>query len=181
MWQYSRHPFLQRVKVALHLPDARGRGQGTVFLPERHKQSCAATKKETASRRAQKISSVILNEHEINDFLQFIEHGYKADLENGLARQRFKRDNERDRAIKYLKAYLDIRESRYPCSNKVSFLFVMILRRHSSSLVSAGHSNIKTTSLYTNLSMSNKDNDQVSSVRMTKNQLLPTDMKFKKR
>ena len=56
-------------------------------------------KKETASRRAQKISSVILNEHEINDFLQFIEHGYEATLASGLARQRFFRDKERDLAI----------------------------------------------------------------------------------
>ncbi|MGL3067074.1 MULTISPECIES: tyrosine recombinase XerS [Planococcus] len=57
------------------------------------------TKKETASRRAQKISSVILNEHEINDFLQFIEHGYEATLASGLSRQRFTRDKERDLAI----------------------------------------------------------------------------------
>lgn len=57
------------------------------------------TKKETANRRAQKISSVILNEHEINDFLQFIEHAYEATLESGLARQRFTRDKERDLAI----------------------------------------------------------------------------------
>ena len=57
------------------------------------------TKKETASRRAQKISSVILNEHEINDFLQFIENAYEATLESALARQRFNRDKERDLAI----------------------------------------------------------------------------------
>lgn len=57
------------------------------------------TKKETASRRAQKISSVILNEHEINDFLQFIEQEYEATLISGLARQRFNRDKERDLAI----------------------------------------------------------------------------------
>ncbi|EIM06316.1 site-specific tyrosine recombinase XerS [Planococcus antarcticus DSM 14505] len=57
------------------------------------------TKKETASRRAQKISSVILNEHEINDFMQFIEYAYEATLESGLARQRFNRDKERDLAI----------------------------------------------------------------------------------
>lgn len=57
------------------------------------------TKKETANRRAQKISSVILNEHEINDFLQFIEHAYEARLASGLARQRFNRDKERDLAI----------------------------------------------------------------------------------
>lgn len=57
------------------------------------------TKKETASRRAQKISSVILNEHEINDFLQYIEQDYEATLGSGLARQRFNRDKERDLAI----------------------------------------------------------------------------------
>lgn len=57
------------------------------------------TKKETASRRAQKISSVILNEHEINDFLQFVEFEYEATLESALARQRFNRDKERDLAI----------------------------------------------------------------------------------
>lgn len=57
------------------------------------------TKKETASRRAQKISSVILNEHEINDFLQFIDLQYETTLTSGLARQRFRRDKERDMAI----------------------------------------------------------------------------------
>ena len=57
------------------------------------------SKKETASRRAQKISSVILNEHEINEFLKFIEREYEAALESALARQRFKRDKERDLAI----------------------------------------------------------------------------------
>ncbi|WP_361920421.1 hypothetical protein [Streptomyces sp. NPDC046876] len=57
------------------------------------------TKKETASRRAQKISSVILNEHEINDFLQFIDQEYEITLTSGLARQRFNRDKERDLAI----------------------------------------------------------------------------------
>lgn len=56
-------------------------------------------KKETASRRAQKISSIILNEHEINDFLQFIEQKYETSLKSGLARQRFNRDKERDLAI----------------------------------------------------------------------------------
>ena len=56
-------------------------------------------KKETASRRAQKISSVILNEHEINDFLQFIEQEYETTLKSGIARQRFNRDKERDLAI----------------------------------------------------------------------------------
>ncbi len=57
------------------------------------------TKKETASRRAQKINSVILNEHEINDFLQFIDQEYEITLTSGLARQRFNRDKERDLAI----------------------------------------------------------------------------------
>lgn len=57
------------------------------------------TKKETASRRAQKISSVILNEHEINDFLQFVEQEYETTLQSALARQRFLRDKERDLAI----------------------------------------------------------------------------------
>lgn len=57
------------------------------------------TKKETASRRAQKISSVILNEHEIHDFLQFIDQEYETTLTSGLARQRFNRDKERDLAI----------------------------------------------------------------------------------
>lgn len=57
------------------------------------------TKKETASRRAQKISSVILNEHEINDFLQFMDQQYETTLTSGLARQRFHRDKERDLAI----------------------------------------------------------------------------------
>lgn len=57
------------------------------------------SKKETASRRAQKISSVILNEQEINDFLQFIEQEYETSLTSGLARQRFNRDKERDLAI----------------------------------------------------------------------------------
>lgn len=57
------------------------------------------TKKETASRRAQKISSVILNEHEINDFLQFVEQEYEQTLQSALARQRFNRDKERDLAL----------------------------------------------------------------------------------
>lgn len=57
------------------------------------------TKKETASRRAQKISSVILNEHEIHDFLEFMDQAYEATLTSGLARQRFQRDKERDLAI----------------------------------------------------------------------------------
>lgn len=57
------------------------------------------TKKETASRRAQKISSVILNEHEINDFIEFIDQEYETTLTSGLARQRFNRDKERDLAI----------------------------------------------------------------------------------
>lgn len=57
------------------------------------------TKKETASRRAQKISSVILNEQEITGFLRFIEYEYETILKSGLARQRFKRDKERDLAI----------------------------------------------------------------------------------
>lgn len=57
------------------------------------------TKKETASRRAQKISSVILNEHEINDFLQFVEQEYEQTLQSVLARQRFNRDKERDLSL----------------------------------------------------------------------------------
>lgn len=57
------------------------------------------TKKETASRRAQKISSVILNEREINEFLQFVEQEYEQTLQSALARQRFKRDKERDLSI----------------------------------------------------------------------------------
>ena len=220
------------------------------------------TKKETASRRAQKISSVILNEHEINDFLMFIEHAYEATLASGLARQRFNRDKERDLAIlslflgsgirlgetahilvkkinlkkqlidikrkgakedtvrimdqatQHLKAYLDIRESRYPGSKEVPFLFVTLYggavrplsRRAIENLVTKytaafgqgegmsphklrhsfaadfirnggsivllrdqlGHSNIETTSLYTNLS--NKDNEQVLT-RMEENRL----------
>ncbi|GKW46944.1 tyrosine recombinase XerS [Planococcus sp. NCCP-2050] len=218
------------------------------------------TKKETASRRAQKISSVILNEHEITDFLQFLEEAYEATLENALARQRFNRDRERDLAIlslflgsgirlgelsrilvkkinlkkqfidikrkgskedtvrimdqasRHLKAYLDIRESRYPSAIEVPFLFVSLYggtarplsRRAIEKLVTKytaafaqgegmsphklrhtfaadfirnggsivllrdqlGHSNIETTSLYTNLS--NKDNEQVLS-RMEEN------------
>ncbi|WP_233569643.1 tyrosine recombinase XerS [Planomicrobium sp. Y74] len=132
------------------------------------------TKKETASRRAQKISSVILNEHEINDFLQFVEMEYEATLQNALARQRFSRDKERDLAVlslflgsgirlgemarllvkkinlkkqlidikrkgakedtvrimdqatQHLKAYLDIRESRYAGAKEVPFLFVTL-------------------------------------------------------
>lgn len=220
------------------------------------------TKKETASRRAQKISSVILNEHEINDFLQFVEHAYEATLASGLARQRFNRDKERDlailslflgsgirlgetarilvkkinlkkqlidikrkgakedtvhvmdQAIQHLKSYLDVRESRYPGSKEVPFLFVTLYggmirplsRRAIENLVTKytaafaqgegmsphklrhsfaadfirnggsivllrdqlGHSNIETTSLYTNLS--NKDNEQVLT-RMEENRL----------
>lgn len=57
------------------------------------------TKKETASRRAQKISSVILNEHEINDFLYFVEQEYEDTLKNAISCQRFNRDKERDLAI----------------------------------------------------------------------------------
>ncbi|WP_223643620.1 tyrosine recombinase XerS [Planococcus sp. 4-30] len=219
-------------------------------------------KKETASRRAQKISSVILNEHEINDFLQFVEQDYKVTLESGLALQRFNRDKERDlailslflgsgirlgetarilvkkinlkkqlidikrkgakedtvhvmdQAIQHLKSYLEIRESRYPGSKEVPFLFVTlyggtvrpISRRAIENLVTKytaafaqgegmsphklrhsfaadyirnggsivllrdqlGHSNIETTSLYTNLS--NKDNEQVLT-RMHENRL----------
>lgn len=211
------------------------------------------TKKETASRRAQKISSVILNEHEINDFLQFVEQEYEQTLQSTLARQRFNRDKERDlavlslflgsgirlgemarilvkkinlkkqlidikrkgakedtvrimnQAVQHLKAYLDIRESRYMGSKEVPFLLVTLYggiarplsRRAIENLVTKytaafaqgegmsphklrhsfaadfvrnggnivllrdqlGHSNIETTSLYTNLS--NKDNEQV--------------------
>lgn len=132
------------------------------------------TKKETASRRAQKISSVILNEHEINDFLQFVEQEYEQTLQSTLARQRFTRDKERDLAIlslflgsgirlgelarilvkkislkkqlidikrkgakedtipimdqasHHLKAYLDIRESRYMGSKEAPFVFVTL-------------------------------------------------------
>lgn len=220
------------------------------------------TKKETASRRAQKISSVILNEHEINDFLQFVEMEYEATLQSALARQRFNRDKERDlavlslflgsgvrlgemarilvkkinlkkqlidvkrkgakedtvrimdQAVQHLKAYLNIRESRYMDSKEVPFLFVTLYggdarplsRRAIENLVSKytaafaqgegmsphklrhsfaadfirnggsivllrdqlGHSNIETTSLYTNLS--NKDNEQVLN-RMEENRL----------
>lgn len=57
------------------------------------------TKKETANRRAEKISSVILNEEEIDDFLFFVENGYEHTLSNKLSRQRFLRDKERDKAI----------------------------------------------------------------------------------
>lgn len=57
------------------------------------------TKKETASRRAQKISSVILNEQEIHEFLHFVEHDYEATLTSGISKQRFSRDKERDLAI----------------------------------------------------------------------------------
>lgn len=57
------------------------------------------TKKETARGRPQKISSVSLNEHEIKDFLQFIEQEYETTLTSGLARQCFNRDKGRDLAI----------------------------------------------------------------------------------
>lgn len=57
------------------------------------------TNKETASRRAQKISSDILNEQEIHEFLHFLEHEYEATLTSGISRQRFLRDKERDLAI----------------------------------------------------------------------------------
>ena len=57
------------------------------------------TKKETASRRAQKISSVILNDQEIHEFLHFVEFEYEELLESAIAKQRFKRDKERDLAI----------------------------------------------------------------------------------
>lgn len=224
------------------------------------------TKKETASRRAQKISSVILNEHEISDFLHFVEQEYENTLESALARQRFNRDKERDLAIlslilgsgirlgetarilvkkinlkkqfidikrkgdkedtvrvmdqasQHLKAYLDIRESRYLGSKEVPFLFVTLYggtsrplsRRAIENLVTKytaafvqgegmsphklrhsfaadfirnggnlvllrdqlGHSNIETTSLYTNLS--NKDNEQVLT-RMEANRSKRTD------
>lgn len=225
------------------------------------------TKKETASRRAQKISSVILNEHEINDFLQFVEQEYEQTLQSTLARQRFNRDKERDlavlslflgsgirlgemarilvkkinlkkqlidikrkgakedtvrimnQAVQHLKAYLDIRESRYMGSKEVPFLLVNLYggiarplsRRAIENLVTKytaafaqgegmsphklrhsfaadfvrnggnivllrdqlGHSNIETTSLYTNLS--NKDNEQVLT-RMETNRLKRPDI-----
>lgn len=60
------------------------------------------TEKETASRRAQKISSVILNEHEIYDFLEFIDQAYGTTLTSGLACQRFQRNKERDLAFRSL-------------------------------------------------------------------------------
>lgn len=60
------------------------------------------SKKETASRRAQKISSVILNDTEIHDFLHFVEHEYLDTLNSAIARSRFLRDKERDLAILHL-------------------------------------------------------------------------------
>ncbi|WP_408634143.1 tyrosine recombinase XerS [Planococcus lenghuensis] len=132
------------------------------------------TKKETASRRAQKISSVILNEQEISEFLHFVEHEYEETLESNIAKQRFNRDKERDlailslflgsgirlgetarmllkkvnlkkqvidirrkgskedtvnvmdQAIEHVRAYLDIRESRYKGAKDVPFLFVTL-------------------------------------------------------
>lgn len=60
------------------------------------------TKKESASRRAQKISSVILNNSEIQEFLDFIEHGYVETLTSEVSRSRYERDKEQDLAIIHL-------------------------------------------------------------------------------
>ena len=57
------------------------------------------TKKETANKRAKKISSVILNENEIAKFLDFIANDYINTLPTNIMKQRFQRDKERDLAI----------------------------------------------------------------------------------
>lgn len=132
------------------------------------------TTTETANKRAQKISSVILNENEITEFLDFVNHKYLDTLPNKINQQRFLRDKERDLAILSLmlgsgirvseaaklhvkkirpkrleievirkgnkedvvsvlenamddlKAYLDIRETRYPCAKESPFCFVSV-------------------------------------------------------
>lgn len=40
-----------------------------------------------------------MNEQEIHEFLHFVEHDYEATLMNGISKQRFSRDKERDLAI----------------------------------------------------------------------------------
>lgn len=57
------------------------------------------TKRETANRRARSISSVILNDVEIRDYLHFIEFEYADTLESEQQKRSFKRDKLRDLAI----------------------------------------------------------------------------------
>lgn len=59
-------------------------------------------KRETANRRARSISSVILNEDEINEYLEFIKNGYGEQLHSPLAKRRYERDSARDLAINSL-------------------------------------------------------------------------------
>ncbi|GEL05509.1 tyrosine recombinase XerS [Rummeliibacillus stabekisii] len=59
-------------------------------------------KRETANRRARNISSIILNEEEISEYLEFIKNDYGNLLDSPLAQRRFERDKERDIAINSL-------------------------------------------------------------------------------
>ncbi|HWJ80096.1 MAG TPA: tyrosine recombinase XerS, partial [Niallia sp.] len=59
-------------------------------------------KRETANRRARKISSVILNEDEINEYLHFIEHEYVNTLENQNQIRSYERNALRDLTINSL-------------------------------------------------------------------------------
>jgi len=49
-------------------------------------------KRETANRRARNISSIILNEEEIFEFLKFIKNDYGNLLDSPLAQRRYERD-----------------------------------------------------------------------------------------
>ncbi|MGF9977332.1 tyrosine recombinase XerS [Viridibacillus arvi] len=60
------------------------------------------TKRETANRRARNISSVLLNEAELNEYLQFIKNGYGDQLTSSTTKLRYERDLERDLAINSL-------------------------------------------------------------------------------
>lgn len=56
-------------------------------------------KRETANRRARNISSIILNEEEIFEFLKFIKNDYGNLLDSPLAQRRYERDKERELRI----------------------------------------------------------------------------------
>lgn len=57
------------------------------------------SKRESANRRARAISSVILNNDEIKEYLDFIEHGYEATLVSDAQKRSYQRNKLRDLAI----------------------------------------------------------------------------------
>lgn len=60
------------------------------------------SKKESANTRARNINSIILNDDEINGYLDFIEHGYKATVETVNLERAYERNWLRDLAINSL-------------------------------------------------------------------------------